>query len=119
MFNREILFTDDLGPAIRLILKYREYPRLHSHCEALLFDLYRRKGEHKMAAIISHNLSMVSLRSLPNMLASTAKQKILVNQEYLPEPVFEMERLVSRHPHDPNFGFSWASFYHLSAKTSW
>ena len=75
LFDREILFTDGLGPAIRLILQYREYPRLNSHCEALLFDLYRRKGEHKMAAITSHKLCMVSLRSLPNMLASRAKQK--------------------------------------------
>ena len=116
LIDREILFTRDLGLAIRLILKYRERPWLHTRCDALLIDLYRRKGEHKMAAMTAHNLRLVSLRSFPNMLASTAHAKILVSQEYLPEAASEMERLVSRYPHDPNFRVLLGFVYHLSGQ---
>ncbi len=116
LIDSEILFTGDLDLTIRLILKYRERPWLHTRCDALLIDLYRRNKEHKMAAITAGNLRLVSLRSLPNMLASTAHAKILVSREYLPEATSEMERLVSRYPHDPNFRVLLGFVYHLSGQ---
>ncbi len=116
LVDREILFTGDLDLTIRLLLKYRERPWLQTRCDGLLINLYHRKKEKKMAAITANGLLLASLRSQPNLLAMTARSKIFVSREHLPEAASEMERLVSRYPHDPNFRELLGFAYHLLGK---
>ncbi len=116
LVEREILSTGNLDLTIRLLLKYRERPWLHTRCDALLINLYRRKKEKKMAAITANNLLLASLRSHPSLLAEAARAKILISRKHLPETATEMERLVVRYPHDPNFRELLGFAYHLLGK---
>ncbi|MBU61928.1 MAG: hypothetical protein CMI26_05450 [Opitutae bacterium] len=111
--EREILSTGNPNLAIKLFLKYREKPWLRNSCDALLINLYRKANENEMAERTADNLRLISLRSQPDLLTEAARAKILSNQKHLPEAATEMERLVAKYPHDPDFRELLGFVYHL------
>jgi hypothetical protein len=116
VIEREILSTGNPNLAIQLFLKYRERPWLRNRCDALLINLYRKANQNEMAEITADNLRLISLRSQPSLLAEAARAKILVNRIHLPEATTEMERLVAKYPHDPDFRELLGFTYHLLGK---
>jgi hypothetical protein len=113
VIEREILSTGNPNLAIQLFLKYRERPWLRNRCDALLINLYRKANQNEMAEITADNLRLISLRSQPGLLAEAARGKILVSRKHLPEAATEMERLVAKYPHDPDFRELLGFAYHL------
>jgi len=113
IIEREILSTGNPNLAIQLFLKYRERPWLRNRCDALLINLYRKANQNEMAEITAKNFRLISLRSQPGLLAEAARAIILVNREHLSEVATEMERLVAKYPHDPDFKELLGFAYHL------
>jgi len=111
--EREILSTGNPNLAIQLFLKYREKPWLRNRCDALLINLYRKANQNEMAEITAKDFRLISLRSQPSLLAETARAIILVSREHLSEVATEMERLVAKYPHDPDFRELLGFAYHL------
>ncbi|MBL64150.1 MAG: hypothetical protein CMI30_12185 [Opitutae bacterium] len=116
LLEGEILSTGDLDLTILLLLRYRESPHLQKGCDALLIDLYRRANRKKSAEYTAKNFSLASLRSKPNLLAATARAKILVSEDHLGEAVVELERLVAKYPFDPDFRELLGLVYYLQDK---
>ena len=111
--EREILSTGNPSLAIQLFLKYRERPWLRNRCDALLINLYRKANQNEMAEITADNLRLISMRSHPSLLAEAARGKILASRKHLPEAATEIERLVAKYPHDPDFRELLGFAYHL------
>jgi hypothetical protein len=70
----------------------------------------------KMEEITADNLRLISLRSQPGLLTEAARAKIFASRKHLPEVNTEMERLVAKYPHDPDFRELLGFSYHLLEK---
>jgi hypothetical protein len=116
LLETEILSTGDLNLAISLLLRYRQYPWLKNSSDAVLIDLYRRANRIESAEQTAKDFSLASLRSKPNLLAATARAKILVSEEHLGEAGAELERLVAKYSLEPDFRELLGLIYHLRDK---